>query len=270
MCHAVYRQARICRSEVEAMEYHHKIGEEHIDMEKQFTVQTKGLCKEYDGRAVLNRMNINVSAGEIYGILGANGAGKTTLLKLLAGLLEPTEGGAYILGKNTWEDRNAVLSNIGSLIEVPVFYEHLPAAENLSIHLEYMSRDADVRKTLERVGLGDVGNKPVSKFSLGMRQRLGIARSMIHKPKVLLLDEPINGLDPVAIREMRELFIWLKNEGITILLSSHILSEIEQTVDRVAVIANGSLILEANMNDLKVEHQSNLEDFLITKMSGGK
>lgn len=270
MCHAVYRQARICRSEVEAMEYHHKIREEHIDMEKQFTVQTKGLCKEYDGRAVLNRMNINVSAGEIYGILGANGAGKTTLLKLLAGLLEPTEGGAYILGKNTWEDRNVVLSNIGSLIEVPVFYEHLPAAENLSIHLEYMSRDADVRKTLERVGLDDVGNKPVSKFSLGMRQRLGIARSMIHKPKVLLLDEPINGLDPVAIREMRELFIWLKNEGITILLSSHILSEIEQTVDRVAVIANGSLILEANMNDLKVEHQSNLEDFLITKMSGGK
>ncbi|MFD1402083.1 ABC transporter ATP-binding protein [Robinsoniella peoriensis] len=239
-------------------------------MEKQFTVQTNGLCKEYDGRAVLNRMNINVSAGEIYGILGANGAGKTTLLKLLAGLLEPTEGEAYILGKNTWEDRNAVLSDIGSLIEVPVFYEHLPAAENLSIHLEYMSRDADVRKMLERVGLGDVGNKPVSKFSLGMRQRLGIARSMIHKPKVLLLDEPINGLDPVAIREMRELFISLKNEGITVLLSSHILSEIEQTVDRVAVIANGSLILEANMNDLKVEHQSNLEDFLIKKMSGGK
>lgn len=270
VCHAVYRRARICPAEVKAMEYHHKIGEEHIDMEKQFTVQTNGLCKEYDGRAVLNRMNINVSAGEIYGILGANGAGKTTLLKLLAGLLEPTEGEAYILGKNTWEDRNAVLSDIGSLIEVPVFYEHLPAAENLSIHLEYMSRDADVRKMLERVGLGDVGNKPVSKFSLGMRQRLGIARSMIHKPKVLLLDEPINGLDPVAIREMRELFISLKNEGITVLLSSHILSEIEQTVDRVAVIANGSLILEANMNDFKVEHQSNLEDFLIKKMSGGK
>lgn len=239
-------------------------------MEQQFAVKTKNLCKEFDGKAVLNHLDISVAQGEIYGILGANGAGKTTLLKLIGGLLEPSEGAAFVLDKNSWQDRNVVLANIGSLIEVPVFYEHLTATENLSIHLEYMGASGDVKKALEKVGLDDVGNKPVSKFSLGMRQRLGIARSIIHKPKVLLLDEPINGLDPVAIREMRELFITLKNEGMTILLSSHILSEVEQTVERVAIIAKGNLILEASMSELKTEHQTGLEDFLITKMSGGQ
>lgn len=239
-------------------------------MEQQFAVITKNLCKEFDGRSVVNHLEINVKQGEIYGILGANGAGKTTLLKLIAGLLEPNEGGAFVFEKNSWQDRNAVLGSIGSLIEVPTFYEHLSAAENLSIHLSYMNANVDIEKTLERVGLGYVGNKSVSKFSLGMRQRLGIARSFIHKPKVLLLDEPINGLDPVAIREMRELFISLKNEGMTILLSSHILSEVEQTVDKVAVLANGSFVLEADMDNLKAEHQNNLEDYLITKMSGGR
>jgi len=239
-------------------------------MEQQFAVHTNRLCKEFYGKNVLNRLEMKVKQGEIYGILGVNGAGKTTLLKLMAGLLEPTEGGAYVLAKNAWDQRDQVLGNIGSLIEVPYFYEHLNAAHNLSIHLRYMGMDADISKALDRVGLGDVGDKPVSKFSLGMRQRLGIARSMIHSPKILLLDEPINGLDPVAIKEMRDLFISLKNQGVTILLSSHILSEVIQTVERVAVIANGTLTLEANVKDLIVEHQNNLEDFLIEKMRGGK
>jgi len=239
-------------------------------MEHQFAVHTNRLCKEFYGKNVLNRLEMKVKQGDIYGILGVNGAGKTTLLKLMAGLLEPTEGGAYVLAKNAWTQRDQVLGNIGSLIEVPYFYEHLNAAHNLSIHLRYMGMDADISKALERVGLGDVGDKPVSKFSLGMRQRLGIARSMIHSPKVLLLDEPINGLDPVAIKEMRDLFISLKNQGMTILLSSHILSEVIQTVERVAVIANGTLTLEANVKDLIVEHENNLEDFLIEKMRGGK
>lgn len=239
-------------------------------MEHQFAVHTNRLCKEFYGKNVLNRLEMKVKQGEIYGILGVNGAGKTTLLKLMAGLLEPTEGGAYVLAKNAWDQRDQVLGNIGSLIEVPYFYEHLNAAHNLSIHLRYMGMDADISKALDRVGLGDVGDKPVSKFSLGMRQRLGIARSMIHSPKVLLLDEPINGLDPVAIKEMRDLFISLKNQGVTILLSSHILSEVIQTVERVAVIANGTLTLEANVKDLIVEHENNLEDFLIEKMRGGK
>ncbi|MFJ7730828.1 ABC transporter ATP-binding protein [Lysinibacillus sp. NPDC097231] len=237
-------------------------------MKTKIAVETKNLCKEFDGKSVLNHLEIRVDQGEIYGILGTNGAGKTTLLKLIAGLLEPTEGGAYVLGENSWKQRDKVLSNIGSLIEVPYFYEHLSASQNLSIHLEYMGVSADISKVLRDVGLSDTGNKPVSKFSLGMRQRLGIARSIIHRPKILLLDEPINGLDPVAIREMRELFILLKNKGMTILLSSHNLSEIEQTVERVLVIANGTLIEVANMEELKNTHQNNLENYLIGRLSG--
>lgn len=239
-------------------------------MRQQLAVKTERMCKEFDRQIILNNVEIKAAQGEIYGILGPNGAGKTTLLKLIAGLIEPTEGAAYIFDKNVWDNRNAVLGNLGILIEMPIFYEHLSAAQNLSIHLQYMGKSADIKSVLERVGLKGVGNKPVSKFSLGMRQRLGIARSFIHKPKVLLLDEPINGLDPVAIREMRELFHTLKNEGMTILLSSHILSEVEQTVEKVAVIAEGSLILEADMNELKATYQNDLEDFLITKMSGGR
>jgi len=239
-------------------------------MNTKIAVETKNLCKEFDGKSVLNHLEIRVDQGEIYGILGTNGAGKTTLLKLIAGLMEPTEGGAYVLGENSWEQRNKVLSNIGSLIEVPYFYEHLSASQNLSLHLEYMGVSADIGKVLRDVGLSDTGNKPVSKFSLGMRQRLGIARSIIHRPKILLLDEPINGLDPVAIREMRELFILLKNKGMTILLSSHNLSEIEQTVERVLVIANGTLIEVANLEELKNTHQNNLENYLIGRLSGGK
>lgn len=239
-------------------------------MEQKFAVSTKNLCKEFEGKAVLRNIAIHVEQGEIYGILGANGVGKTTLLKLIAGLLEPTEGGAYVLGKNAWAQRDEVLGNIGSLIEMPYFYEHLTAAHNLSIHLAYMGVEEDSAKSLERVGLGDVGDKPVSKFSLGMRQRLGIARCMIHRPKVLLLDEPTNGLDPIAIKEIRELLVSLKKEGVTILLSSHNLSEVTQTVDRVAVIAGGAVALEATMNDLTSAHPTDLEGFMIEKMSGGK
>lgn len=238
-------------------------------MQQEFTVTTKRLCKDFEGKPALNNFDISVAQGEIYGILGANGAGKTTLLKLIAGLLEPTQGGAYVLGNNSWQDRNNVLFNIGSLIEVPIFYEHLSAKENLSIHLAYMGAKGNISSALEKVGLKEVGDKEVSKFSLGMRQRLGIARSIIHNPKVLLLDEPINGLDPMAIKEMRELFISLKNQGMTILLSSHILSEVEQTVENFAIVAKGNLVFEGNMNKLKEQYHTGLEDFLITKMSGG-
>lgn len=237
-------------------------------MEQQNAINTKRLFKEFDGKQVINNLEIKVGHGEIYGILGANGAGKTTLLKLICGLLEPTDGSTYVLGKNSWTQRDEVLGNIGSLIEVPYFYEHLSAAHNLSIHLSYMGKNEDPSEVLEQVGLFDVGDKPVSKFSLGMCQRLGIARSLIHKPKILLLDEPINGLDPIAIKEIRDLFLTLKSQGITILLSSHILSEVIQTVERVGVISNGSIVLEASRKDLVAEYENNLEDYLIEKMKG--
>lgn len=237
-------------------------------MTMQMAVQTNRLSKAFHETEVLNHLDLEVKQGEIFGILGANGAGKTTLLKLIAGLLEPSEGEACVLGKNSWTERDAVLPNIGTLIETPVFYEQLSAAENLAIHLEYMEKEADIPAALRQVGLGDTKDKPVSKFSLGMRQRLGIARGIIHRPKVLLLDEPINGLDPIAIREMRELFLSLKDTGVTILLSSHILGEVTQTVERVAILVNGTLAETADMKALHQTSPDQIEDYLIEKMSG--
>lgn len=238
-------------------------------MHKLKSVQTNYLTKVFSGEEALKRCNLSVNSGEIYGLLGANGAGKTTLLKLIAGLLEPTEGNSSVMGINSHTQKFKLLKQIGIFIETPYFYEHLSASENLSIHLAYMKASGNVQDALNRVGLGYTGNKPVSQFSLGMRQRLGIARSIIHRPQVLLLDEPINGLDPVAIREMRELFVQLSKEGMTLIISSHILSEIIQTVDRIGILMNGQLVLDENLSRLKQEHPHDLENYLISMMNGG-
>lgn len=226
-------------------------------MMSNLAVQTNNLCKTFDGKEVVRNCSMHVERGTIYGFVGKNGAGKTTVFKMLLGLLKPTLGTVEILGKDSVRDNQDILSGTGSLIETPVFYEHLSAYENLEMHLEYMgihkdvkrqlSMDDSILRALESVGLAGAGKQPVSTFSLGMRQRLGIARALIHRPEVLILDEPVNGLDPVGIREMRELFLKLvQEEGITILLSSHILSEIEQIADRIGVISDGALIEEAN------------------------
>jgi ABC-2 type transport system ATP-binding protein len=215
-----------------------------------------------------------VRKGEIYGFLGANGAGKTTVLKLILGLLKPTVGQIEVLSVDAVRNRETILGSIGSVIEVPVFYEHLSAAENLKIHLAYLGLDktagiAGIEETLARVGLPNTDKQPVSTFSLGMRQRLGIARAIIHKPKILLLDEPINGLDPVGIRDMRELLRALaETDGVTIVISSHILNEIEHIADRIGIIANGAMVREVPMSDLKTEHPEGLEDYVIEIMSG--
>lgn len=169
------------------------------------------------------------------------------------------------------KNRDRMLSQIGSLIETPTFYEHLSARKNLEIHLAYMgSPGFGVDKALQMVGLSDVGEKAVSKFSLGMRQRLGIARAFIHKPQILILDEPINGLDPMGIKEIRELFLHLvKENGMTILLSSHILSEIEHVADKIGVIVDGKIVCESDLAQIKSEYPGSLEDYFFTIMSGG-
>lgn len=231
-------------------------------------IQIRNLCKDFGEKSVLNRVSLEVSEGEIIGLLGANGAGKTTLLKLLSGLLMPTEGQIAISSHNPWDERDKVLKNLGILIETPVFYEHLTACENLSIHLEYMDVKADIDKILSLVGLDDAKNKQVSKFSLGMKQRLAIARCISHKPKILLLDEPINGLDPVAIKDIREVFINLKKNGATIILSSHILSEILQTAESVVIISNGNLQQLGTIDTLKEQHGDKIENYLIERMRG--
>lgn len=237
----------------------------------QIVISVSNLTKTFFGKEVIRNCTFSVERGSIYGFLGRNGAGKTTVLKLLLGLLKPSAGTAGVLGLDSVRDNEAILRRIGSLIETPIFYEHLSAADNLRLHLAYMGiEDTDVESTLCRVGLPGTGNQPVSTFSLGMRQRLAIARAIIHRPEVLILDEPVNGLDPVGMKEMRILFRRLvQEEGMTILMSSHILSEIEQIADHVGVIASGIIVQEAEMAGLCKQHPSDLEDYLISLIQGG-
>ena len=240
-----------------------------MNLEK--VIQTKHLVKCFGQNEVIKDCSMCIERGTIYGFLGANGAGKTTIFKLLTGLLNPDSGSVEILGANMLKNRDRMLSQIGSLIETPTFYEHLSARKNLEIHLAYMgSPGFGVDKALQMVGLSDIGEKAVSKFSLGMRQRLGIARAFIHKPQILILDEPINGLDPMGIKEIRELFLHLaKENGMTILLSSHILSEIEHVADKIGVIVDGKIVCESDLAQIKSEYPGSLEDYFFTIMSGG-
>lgn len=234
-------------------------------------IAIKNLNKKFGNIFVVKDCNMTVPEGCVYGFLGANGAGKTTIFKMLTGLLSPTNGTVEVLGIDVTKDREKVLQSIGSLIEAPVFYEHLSAAENLALHLDYMgTKGFGVETSLDMVGLNGTDSKPVSKFSLGMRQRLGIARAFIHKPKILILDEPINGLDPMGIRDMRDLFLALiQKHGMTILLSSHILSEIEHIADMVGVIVNGTIVQEISLEEIKAQSDIRLEEYFFNIMSGG-
>ena len=234
-------------------------------------IQVHEVIKTFDGKEVLRNLNLNVERGTIYGLLGANGAGKTTTFKLISGLLQPTAGSIHFSGEVIQTQNKEFLKEMGVLIETPVFYEHLSAGENLEIHLAYMGCDtADIDNSLQVVGLADTGKKAVSKFSLGMKQRLAIARAISHTPKLLVLDEPVNGLDPIGIRQMRELFLSLvKDRGMTVLISSHILREIERIADRVGVLVYGSIAKEVSMSEVRKTCPEGLEDYFFNIMSGG-
>lgn len=240
-------------------------------MSSELAVSTKQLTKIFNGREVIRGCNMTVEKGSIYGFVGKNGAGKTTVIKMLLGLLKPTTGEAAVLNLNPAKDNLEILRRTGSLIETPIFYEHLSAFSNLQIHLGYMGmKDINIEDILKMVGLANAGTQPVSTFSLGMRQRLGIARAFIHKPELLILDEPINGLDPVGINEMRGLFVHLaKQEGITILLSSHILSELEQIADKIGFIVDGIIEHEVSPAEIKQNYPKGLEDYFMQIVNGG-
>ncbi len=240
-------------------------------MNTQKVIQVNNLTKCFGEKEVLRDCSMTLSRGTIYGLLGMNGAGKTTLFKLLTGLLCPDYGSIEILGSDMLKERDKMLARIGSLIEVPVFYEHLSARKNLELHLSYMdTAGMGAEKALQMVGLTGIGEKAVSAFSLGMRQRLGIARAIVHEPELLVLDEPINGLDPVGIKQMRELFVNLvKEKKTTILFSSHILSETEHIADTVGVLSGGKIVDEADLKELKERKQGSLEDYFFTLMTGG-
>ena len=229
-------------------------------------VEIKELFKTIDKEEILSDINLQFAEGEIYGLLGPNGAGKTTLMKCMLSLLTITSGSIEIFGKNLQEHREEILSQVGSIIETPIFYENCTAKEILEIHAQYMGKnitELDIINTLRMVGLKNT-TKKVKEFSLGMRQRLGLARAFLTKPRLLILDEPINGLDPVGIQEIRNLLQLLSKEhGITILISSHILSEISQIADKIGVIKNGSMIEQVYMKELMKEN-IDLEEFFMS------
>ena len=229
-------------------------------------VEIKELFKIIDEEEILSDISLQIAEGEIYGLLGANGAGKTTLMKCMLSLLTITSGSIEIFGKNLQEHREEILSQVGSIIEISIFYENCTAKEILEIHAQYMGKnitELDIINTLRMVGLKNT-TKKVKEFSLGMRQRLGLARAFLMKPRLLILDEPINGLDPVGIQEIRNLLQLLSKEhGITILISSHILSEISQIADKIGIIKNGSMIEQVYMEELMKEN-IDLEEFFMS------
>lgn len=225
-----------------------------------YILKTIALTKVFNNVEVVNSLNLNVKKGEIYGLLGPNGAGKTTVMKLITNLVKPTVGEIEIFGEILKPDSYEVLKRLGAIIEYPVFYDKLTARENLELHCEYMGYPniKEIDKALDMLNLKGTNNKPVKEFSLGMKQRLGIARAIVTKPEILILDEPINGLDPEGIREIRELLKTLsKEQGITIIISSHVLSEIEQIADTIGVVSKGKLIKEVsmkNVSDMNTEY----------------
>lgn len=218
-----------------------------------YILKTSHLTKVFEGKEVVSSVNMNVKKGEIYGFLGPNGAGKTTVMKMMTNLIKPTNGEIEIFDERLTDQSYEVLKRIGSIIEYPIFYDKLTARETLQLHCDYMGyyNQKEIEQVLDMVSLVNTGNKRVKEFSLGMKQRLGIARAIITKPELLILDEPINGLDPQGIKEMRDLFRMLSKEyGITIIVSSHILGEIEQLADTIGVINNGKLIQEISLEQL--------------------
>ncbi|MEG0685581.1 MAG: ABC transporter ATP-binding protein, partial [Coprobacillus sp.] len=227
-----------------------------------YLIKTNQLTKVFEGKEVVSGVNMHVKKGEIYGFLGPNGAGKTTIMKMLTNLVKPTSGEIEIFGERLTNTSYEVLKRMGVIIEYPIFYEKLTAKENLELHCEYMGYydKAGIDRALDLVKLHNVDNKKVKDFSLGMKQRLGIARAISTKPELLILDEPINGLDPIGIKELRELFkILCKEYGITLLVSSHILAEMEQMADTIGVIQEGKLIKEVSMKDINGEQTEYIE-----------
>jgi ABC-type multidrug transport system ATPase subunit len=226
-------------------------------------IRTEGLTKRYGSVTAVDDVDLDVSAGEIYGFLGANGSGKTTTVRCLLGLVLPTGGRMELLGRPMPKAGREVLPRVGSLVEGPAAYGHLSGQANLVLldasgprpggPLGGGRRDrADrARRALDVVGLGEVGRRPVRAYSLGMRQRLGLAAALLRQPELLILDEPTNGLDPQGIREIRTLLQQLHAAGTTIFLSSHLLAEVEQLCTRIGLLDRGQLVLQESLATLR-------------------
>jgi ABC-2 type transport system ATP-binding protein len=223
-------------------------------------VHTQKLSFAYNQSPVVNDISLSIDEGSIYGFVGPNGAGKSTTIKLLLGLLTPQSGSVQIFGMDMKSRRTTLLRSIGSLVETPSLYPHLTGEENLEVvrKIHRVPKNT-IAKVLSDVGLASAKEKKVKEYSLGMKQRLGIALSLLHSPRLLILDEPINGLDPEGILEFRSfLRLLVRENGVTVLLSSHILSELEQVVTDVGIIANGTMKFQGSLAALQQMQQRNL------------
>lgn len=222
-----------------------------------YIIESHALCKRYKDKLAVDHVSIHIRKGEIYGLIGKNGAGKTSLMKLLLGDTFPDSGNLKLFGS---EDLQAGRQKIGALIEAPAFYKNETASENLkrfSLLSETMS-DKQLHALLQTVGLAQTGKKKAGSFSLGMRQRLGIAIALLGNPELLILDEPINGLDPAGIKEIRDLIIKLHQQGVTILISSHLLDELGKIATCYGIVNNGVLIDEISNEELKQQCHTSL------------
>ena len=218
-----------------------------------YILQTDHLCKTIDGKELVSDVDIHIKKGEIYGFLGPNGAGKTTVMKMITNLWKPTGGVITLFGKTLEADSYEVLKRMGSIIEFPTFYGHMSGKENLEFHCGYMGyyKKGCVEQVLEMLDLTGAADKRVKSYSLGMRQRLGIARAILCRPELVIFDEPANGLDPAGMKQIRDLFRMLCTEyGMTFMISSHLLSEIESMADMIGMIHRGKLVKEITMEEI--------------------
>ena len=223
-----------------------------------YIMETVGLRKSYKGNVVVNDVNIHVPKGAIYGFVGPNGAGKSTVMKMILNLIQPEAGEVQLFGEKVTDQSYEVFKRVGSIIENPYFYEKMTARQNLELHCDYMGfpNKERIDEVLQMVDLQNVEGKQIRHYSLGMKQRLAIARAILAKPEFLILDEPINALDPEGIREMRNLFQRLNQEdATTIFISSHILSEVDLIADTIGIIQHGNLLAELPIEEIH-KHQT--------------
>ena len=228
-----------------------------------YILETKELTKKFGRQKAVDNLSLQIEKNSVYGLLGPNGAGKSTTLKMITGMLHKTSG-EILFEDKPWS--RADLEKIGALIEMPPLYDNLTAWENLKVRTLLLGLpDARIKEVLEIVDLKNTGKKKSGQFSIGMKQRLGIAIALLNHPRLLILDEPTNGLDPLGIQELRDLIKSFPEQGITVILSSHILAEVEQIADHIGIINNGRLEYQNAIN-----HQENLEELFMNVVKKGR
>ena len=228
-----------------------------------YILETKELTKKFGRQKAVDNLSLQIEKNSVYGLLGPNGAGKSTTLKMITGMLHNTSG-EILFEDKPWS--RADLEKIGALIEMPPLYDNLTAWENLKVRTLLLGLpDSRIKEVLEIVDLKNTGKKKSGQFSIGMKQRLGIAIALLNHPRLLILDEPTNGLDPLGIQELRDLIKSFPEQGITVILSSHILAEVEQIADHIGIINNGRLEYQNAIN-----HQENLEELFMNVVKKGR